>query len=98
MKDNEEIQKLELKLASKEAELERRYKELGKSLLELAGHEQRLANRLVDGIIEVKKQLALAKDEKQCPKCAAYNSGDSRYCKRCGLPLENIEVKDDERQ
>ncbi|MDL2327660.1 hypothetical protein LJC64_03270 [Ruminococcaceae bacterium OttesenSCG-928-A11] len=82
------IARLEGELGDLEASLEARYSLLGRSLLELIGNEERAVNRLVDQIVKKKRQLALARREKQCADCQAFSPGDSHFCRQCGAPLD----------
>ena len=85
---------LEAVLSKKERELNELYCEMGKSLLELAENEQRVANRLVDEIIALRKKLVRAHNSVQCPECLAFNAAGSNYCSRCGSRFENGEADD----
>ena len=83
----DEIVRLEKTLSQLEADLQACYTDMGKSLMELAGQEQKRVNELVDGIIAARKRLSLAKNEIECETCTAFNPPDARYCKRCGRRL-----------
>ena len=84
------IERLEQTLVRLELELQERYAQIGKSFLEMASHEQKEVNLLVDKIIHIRKKLTRAKREIQCPACLSYNPADSRFCRHCGqkLPLQ----------
>lgn len=84
---NNEIETLEKTLNQLEHELQAHYSDMGKSLLELAGHEQKEVNRLVDDIIAARRQLSAVRHEVECPACTALNTPDARYCKHCGQRL-----------
>ena len=92
---NEEgrMRQLEGEIHQKECELQKRYSQMGKSLLEMAEGEQRAINRLVDEVIEARAELAQIKLQRECPKCTAYNDADSRYCKRCGARLDEMKTE-----
>lgn len=94
-KENQDqgVTRLEEKLDKMEFELQERYYEMGKTLLELAGSEQRAIDRLLERIIQARRQLAKAKHEIACPACLSYNTPDSTYCRKCGekLPLAQDE-------
>lgn len=96
MKETERsaIHKMEEELTIMEARLQTHYSQMGKSMLELAGSEQRAVNRLVDEIIKKKKTLSEARQEKQCPDCMVYNGSDSRFCRQCGKRLPEIDEKE----
>lgn len=79
--------RLEEKLDKMELELQARYCEMGKNLLELADTEQRAIDRLLERIIQTRRQLAKAKREIQCPACLTYNTADSAFCRKCGEKL-----------
>lgn len=87
MAQHEEIEMMEKTLGQMERELQNRYSEMGKSLLELADHEQREIGALVDGMIDLRRQLFTAKGEIECEFCTAFNPADARYCKNCGNKL-----------
>lgn len=84
---NTQTADLESVLSKKEQELNELYCDMGKSLLEMAENEQRVANRLVDEIIALRKKLVRARKSVQCAECLAYNAADSNYCSRCGSRL-----------
>lgn len=94
-KDNQEITKMEVSLNRMEYQLQAQYCEMGKSILELVDAKQKVINKLVDDIIETRRQLAVVKKEIQCEECMAYNTSDSKYCKRCGCKLTEIVKKED---
>lgn len=77
----------EEKLARLEYELQDRYCQMGKKLLELAVSEQEHINALVDAIIDTRRHLSKMKAEIQCAHCLAYNDGQNKFCRRCGMPL-----------
>ena len=81
------VARLEQKLDKMELELQLRYCEMGKNLLELADTEQRAIDRLLERIVAARRQLARAKHETQCPACLCYNTPDSLYCRKCGEKL-----------
>lgn len=83
----EEIEEMEASLDGLQDELQQRYYETGKRLMEVASMEQEAINRLVDEIIRTRRKLASLRKEKSCPCCTALNDGDSAYCKRCGQKL-----------
>lgn len=87
------IRQLEQSLSEMEAELQEHYCDIGKRLLELAEKEDKEVNRLVDQIIETRRQLATLQQRVQCPVCFTYNSSDSRYCHHCGKRLDTEEAK-----
>lgn len=82
-----DIGQLEHLLAEKEQELQVRYCQLGKELLDFAESEQPGINLLVDELISLRHELSQARNEHPCPACDIYNSTDSNYCKRCGTAL-----------
>ena len=86
-KSDDPIVSMEQALSRLEADLQVRYSNMGKRLLELAEQEQREVNRLVDDMISIRKKLANAKHEIQCDHCLAFNAADSKYCKRCGAKI-----------
>lgn len=87
MTQHEEIDEMEKTLGQMEHELQNRYSEMGKSLLELADHEQREISALVDDMIELRRRLFTAKGEIECGFCNAFNPADARFCKNCGSKL-----------
>lgn len=91
------ITQLEGELNHLEADLQAHYCQIGKEILELAEKEQGQINNLVDQIINIKKKLAVIKNNIQCPWCMAYNSSDSKYCKHCGEEIDTIEKKENSR-
>lgn len=93
MSKKNRITQMEGELTHLEADLQARYCQIGKEILELAENEQGKINNLVDEIIKIKKKLAVIKNEIQCPWCMAYNSSDSKYCKHCGEELDTIGKK-----
>ncbi|MDL2214098.1 zinc ribbon domain-containing protein [Clostridia bacterium OttesenSCG-928-O13] len=93
-KDNAEaIARMENELDKLEGELQGRYRDMGKGLLELADQEQREIDRLVDEIVKTRKKLTRARHEIQCDECTAFNPPDSRYCRRCGAKLPMADNK-----
>lgn len=87
MTQPDEIEMMEKTLGQMEHELQNRYSEMGKSLLELADQERREIGSLVDDMIDLRRQLFTAKGETECENCTAYNPADARYCKNCGSKL-----------
>lgn len=83
----DEIARMEGELSRLEYELQSRYRDMGKGLLEIAEQERREINRLADAIITTRKALTKARHETQCAQCATFNPPDSHYCKRCGARL-----------
>lgn len=63
------------------------YCDLGKMVLEMAETEGERTNRLVDQIIEKRRQLMALRGDRQCGHCGLYNEADSLYCKHCGNSL-----------
>lgn len=94
-KDNQVIAEMEASLNRMEYQLQAHYCEMGKSILELVDVEQKVINKLVDDIIETRKELAKVKKEIQCEECMVYNTSDSKYCKRCGYKLTEIRKKEE---
>lgn len=91
-KSNAEMEKhMEEILNKLELELESRYCQMGKSVLEMADCEKPVINHLVDEIIEMKRQLAVVKEEIECPQCMILNTHDSTYCKHCGELLDKAD-------
>lgn len=90
IKDSE-IQRLEEQITGLENQLQQRYCQMGKELLELADGELKAVNGLVDDIIHARRKLATARREIQCANCMAYNTADSNYCKHCGSMLDTKE-------
>ena len=86
-KPDKGVSRLEEQLDKLEFELQVRYCEMGKSLLELAGTEQRAIDRLLERIIQVRRQLSRARHEIQCPACLTFSTADSAYCRKCGEKL-----------
>nr|WP_326184336.1 hypothetical protein [uncultured Oscillibacter sp.] len=86
--DLEEVQRLEQSLREMEAALNEHYRDVGKSLLELAEKEDKEINQLVDQIIETRRQITKLQKLVQCPGCLSYNDPDSRYCSHCGTKLQ----------
>lgn len=84
----QDVARMETALEEMEQALLARYSDVGKSVLELAEGEQRQVNALVERIVRARRQLARARGEVQCGECMTLNTPDSRYCKRCGHPLE----------
>lgn len=80
---------LEKELLLMEAELQLRYSRIGKQILEMMDGERQAINQLADQIIEKKQKLSVIRKEKQCSQCMVYNSADSKYCKHCGLQLDD---------
>lgn len=85
--DSKEIERMETRLDSMQRKLQQQYCETGKAVLEIADNEQKEINNIVDEMITLRRQLAEAKGELQCPECMAYNGMESRYCSRCGQLL-----------
>ncbi len=83
----DDIVQMEKLLNKMEFELQNRYAQMGKALLELAEKEQSSVNDLVDQMIDMRKCLAKAKGEQQCPECMTLNTPHSKYCSFCGLEL-----------
>jgi NADH pyrophosphatase NudC (nudix superfamily) len=84
---NEHVQSLERDLNKMETTLNEHYCNIGKQLLEMAEQEDHEINKLVDKIIELKKQLYELHQTVQCPSCLLMNSSESRYCSHCGNKL-----------
>lgn len=84
----QEIQRLTRQLDHMEQELMEKYCDVGKFVLEKIEKENREVDRLVDQVIQVKKELMKAKGEIQCSNCYQYNEPGSLYCNRCGEKLE----------
>lgn len=92
----EEIKRMEQELSKMEYDLYEQYYEVGKSILEKAEQENKRINDLVEQIIETRRKLSEAKQEKYCPKCAASNDHGGLYCKRCGARLSDTgDIKGD---
>ncbi len=91
----DEINRMEQELIRMEMELNDYYCEAGKTILEKAEQEERKINNLVECIIETRRKLVNAKDEKFCPECEEHTDQGSNYCKRCGYNYQN-KVKDEE--
>lgn len=88
----DEINQMEQELVRMEIELNNFYCEAGKTILEKAEREERKINDLVEHIIETRRKLVDAKDEKYCPECEEHNERGSGYCKRCGYKFKtNVE-------
>lgn len=85
-----EIQAMEKDLAAMETDLQSHYSKMGKSILELAGTEQRAIDQRIDKIIQLKMRLAQSKNEVQCPECMTFNASGSYYCSHCGVPLPSL--------
>lgn len=83
-----EVQRLEQSLSEMEAALNEHYRDVGKSLLELAEREDKEIGQLVDQIIETRRQITILRGQVQCPSCLSYNGRDSRYCSHCGAKLQ----------
>lgn len=83
-----EVQRLEESLREMEATLDEHYRDIGKSLLELAEKEDKEINQLVDQIIETRRQITKLQKLVQCPSCLSYNDRDNRYCSHCGTKLQ----------
>lgn len=96
IEQNRDVRALEKDLSILEAKLQAHYSQMGKHILEAADSEQKAINALVNQIIDKKRELSLARNEKQCPECMVYNSSDSRYCKYCGRPLPDDGEDNDE--
>ncbi|QQO10974.1 hypothetical protein [Breznakiella homolactica] len=82
-----DVRLLEESLNSMESELHEKYCRIGKEILETVENENRNISTLVDMIIETRRRLASARQEKKCPSCLSFNDRDSLFCKRCGKPL-----------
>ena len=53
----------------------------------LSGKDQDEAILKANGI-EVRKEIEEKPQPKPCPRCEAVNAVRSRFCRRCGLPLD----------
>ena len=84
----DEIGRMEQELSRMEMNLYDSYCEVGKAILETAETEGRKINDLVDQIVDARRRLVDAKEEKYCPECAEHNDRNSLYCKRCGEKLD----------
>lgn len=91
----EQIRQMEQELSKMEYKLYEEYCEVGKVILEKAERENRKINCLVDQIIETRRKLAEAKQEKCCPECAGSNDHNSLYCNRCGARLLETDYEED---
>lgn len=82
------VEELERALNEKERELCCHYYEVAKALLAIAECKGDQIDRLVDEIIELRRQVALARGEQPCPRCTRFNEADSHYCRHCGQKIE----------
>lgn len=89
--DSKKIANLEELLIRKEISLQELYSQIGKSIMEIAISERENVDKLVDEIIEIRRQTAAARRDIECPLCTAQNQADSRFCRKCGAPLEGEE-------
>ncbi len=91
-----EIRRLTQQLNHMEQELQEKYCDVGKYVLEKVEKENREIDQLVDQVIEVKRELVRVRGEIRCPCCYQYNEPGSIYCSKCGKKLEKKkEDKDD---
>lgn len=90
-KRENQAKEMEKTLIRLENELQTHYRDIGKCLLEIAEHEQKTVNKLVDEIITLRRQLSICKQEIRCSTCMTVNPPDALYCKRCGKKLQNDE-------
>lgn len=84
----QKIDRLTRSLDQMEQELVEKYCDVGKYVLEKIEKENREIDRLVDQMIETKKELIKARGEIRCPACYQYNEPDSVYCSKCGQKLD----------
>lgn len=93
-----QIARMEEELNLLESTLQRKYTDIGKSILELAESEKNEVNRLVEQIIDTKQKLSNVKGEIPCDGCMARNAPDSQFCKRCGKPLPTKNDKENDNE
>ena len=84
-KKEQEIERLTRQLDHKEHELEEKYCDVGKSIMDKLEKENQEIGHMVDEVIQLKRKLINAKGQ-----------ADSIYCSRCGKKLEK--KKNDEQQ
>lgn len=82
-----DINSIEENLNSLESELQNHYSQMGRTVLELADHEQRIIDELIAEIIELKTAIHQKRNEIQCPNCMKFNAAESNYCRFCGEAL-----------
>ena len=85
-KKEQEIERLIRQLDHKEHELEEKYCDVGKSIMDKLEKENQEIGHMVDEVIQLKRKLIKAKGQIRCPA----------YCSRCGKKLEK--KKNDEQQ
>lgn len=95
MEKQAEIEKWEETVTTLSFELERRYCQMGRQLLEIAEGEQRQIGVLVDQLIMARRELSKARGDLQCESCTMMNDAGSKYCKRCGKEIGLDEKKGD---
>ena len=95
-KKEQEIERFTRQLDHKEHELEEKYCDVGKSIMDKLEKENQEIGHMVDEVIQLKRKLINAKGQIRCPACYQYNEADSIYCSRCGKKLEK--KKNDEQQ
>lgn len=91
-----EIERLTKQLDHMEQELQEKYCDVGKFVLEKIERENREIDQLTDQVIKVKKELIRVKGEIRCPYCYQYNEPESIYCNRCGKKLEKVRSEEDD--
>ena len=87
-KKEQEIERLTRQLDHKEHELEEKYCDVGKSIMDKLEKENQEIGHMVDEVIQLKRKLIKAKGQIRCPACYQYNEADSIYCSRCGRKEE----------
>lgn len=97
--------KYSVKLKAKQLDLDEKFEQLGKLFYEYKKNENeenktRLdkciaeIDVLNDELLELRRELAKAKNEIVCPNCGAYVSPSKDTCPSCDGSLERIEVTD----
>lgn len=87
-KKRQEIEYLTWQLDQKEQELQEKYCDVGKSIMEKIEKENKEIDHMVDEVIQLKRKLVKAKGQIRCPNCHQYNEPGSSYCSSCGKKLE----------
>lgn len=87
-KKRQEIEYLTRQLDQKEQELQEKYCDVGKSIMEKIEKENKEIDHMVDEVIQLKRKLVKAKGQIRCPNCHQYNEPGSSYCSSCGKKLE----------
>lgn len=95
--------KLKLAIADKEADIEKIYEEIGKTVYDsyVSGEdvgkiftkEAKKIDKIFNEIEEMNKKILFNKGLRTCEKCGETISSDSTFCQSCGTKQKPVKIK-----